>query len=198
MEAADASALTSLIKSLPQGLDSMVGERGIRLSGGERQRVGCARCILKSPAIVLLDEATSALVSWASTWDRKKLHNLTYTRIRELSARFKHNCVVSARIAQQLWWRIGFQPLSWLMRSLFWETRQQMEQSQWLSADLTRICWRKMVSMQGYGLSRHGRTAKTTNPLGFWLAIDILSPFSAHERHRWYWRVIWILDSFMA
>lgn len=63
MEAAAASALTSLIKSLPQGLDSLVGERGIRLSGGERQRVGCARCILKSPAIVLLDEATSALVS---------------------------------------------------------------------------------------------------------------------------------------
>ncbi|KAI0560886.1 metal ABC transporter permease [Gracilaria domingensis] len=60
-EAADAAALMPLVRSLPLGLDSLVGERGVRLSGGERQRVGCARCILKSPAIVLLDEASSAL-----------------------------------------------------------------------------------------------------------------------------------------
>lgn len=40
----------------------MVGERGVRLSGGERQRVGCARCLIKAPSIVLLDEASSALV----------------------------------------------------------------------------------------------------------------------------------------
>lgn len=66
MAVARSSALGTFIESLPEGLDTVVGERGIRLSGGERQRVGCARCIMKSPGIVLLDEATSSLVRWPS------------------------------------------------------------------------------------------------------------------------------------
>lgn len=59
--AAHAAALTPFISTLPLGLDTVVGERGVRLSGGERQRVGCARCIIKAPLIVLLDEASSSL-----------------------------------------------------------------------------------------------------------------------------------------
>jgi len=55
--------LEQLVKSLPDGLDTIVGERGMKLSGGERQRVGMARCIIKSPKLILLDEATSALDS---------------------------------------------------------------------------------------------------------------------------------------
>ena len=45
------SALESLVKALPDGLDTLVGERGMKLSGGERQRVGLARCIIKKPRV---------------------------------------------------------------------------------------------------------------------------------------------------
>jgi ABC-type transport system involved in Fe-S cluster assembly fused permease/ATPase subunit len=62
-EAAQGAAIDTFIASLPNGYDSMVGERGLKLSGGEKQRVAIARTLLKNPPILVLDEATSALDS---------------------------------------------------------------------------------------------------------------------------------------
>ncbi len=61
--AAKLAQIDDFVRTLPEGYDTMVGERGLKLSGGEKQRVAIARTILKSPPILLLDEATSALDS---------------------------------------------------------------------------------------------------------------------------------------
>ena len=60
-EAARAAQIHDLIASLPEGYDTVVGERGYRFSGGEKQRIAIARTILRNPPVLVLDEATSAL-----------------------------------------------------------------------------------------------------------------------------------------
>jgi ATP-binding cassette, subfamily B, bacterial len=63
VEACDAAQIWDLISGLPDGLDTVVGDRGYRLSGGEKQRVAVARLLLKAPSVVVLDEATAHLDS---------------------------------------------------------------------------------------------------------------------------------------
>jgi ATP-binding cassette subfamily B protein len=63
IEACEAAQIWDLISSLPDGLDTVVGDRGYRLSGGEKQRVALARLLLKAPSVVVLDEATAHLDS---------------------------------------------------------------------------------------------------------------------------------------
>src|SRR6202522_4212195 len=63
IEACEAAQIWALISGLPDGLDTVVGDRGYRLSGGEKQRVAVARLLLKAPSVVVLDEATAHLDS---------------------------------------------------------------------------------------------------------------------------------------
>jgi ATP-binding cassette subfamily B protein len=63
VEACEAAQIWGLISVLPDGLDTVVGDRGYRLSGGEKQRVALARLLLKAPSVVVLDEATAHLDS---------------------------------------------------------------------------------------------------------------------------------------
>ncbi|MDF1750744.1 MAG: ABC transporter ATP-binding protein/permease [Alphaproteobacteria bacterium] len=79
-EAAKLARIHDLIESLPDGYNSMVGERGLKLSGGEKQRVAIARAILKSPQIMLFDEATSALDTATEREIQKSLKEVSQGR----------------------------------------------------------------------------------------------------------------------
>jgi len=76
IEAAKQSNSWDFIKTFPEALDTVVGERGIKLSGGQRQRIAIARAILKNPSILLLDEATSALDAESEKVVQDALNNL--------------------------------------------------------------------------------------------------------------------------
>ena len=84
--AAQLSFIDSFIDSLPEGYDTLVGERGLKLSGGEKQRLAIARVLLKNPQILIFDEATSALDSYSEKMVQKALLSLAH----------KHSTIVIA------------------------------------------------------------------------------------------------------
>lgn len=88
--AAKAAYIHDFIESLPDGYQTMVGERGLKLSGGEKQRVAIARTLLKNPAILIFDEATSALDS--------KSEQLIQAQLKEI-ARSRTSLVIAHRLS---------------------------------------------------------------------------------------------------
>jgi ATP-binding cassette, subfamily B, bacterial len=79
-DAAEAAAATEFLDRLPQGLDTFLGEKGVRLSGGQRQRIAIARAILKNSPILILDEATSELDAESEMNVQRALGNLMVGR----------------------------------------------------------------------------------------------------------------------
>ena len=80
IEAAKAAEANEFIENLPEGYDTMVGERGVKLSGGQRQRISIARAVLKDPAIPVLDEATSDVDTETEMLIQRSLDRLTEDR----------------------------------------------------------------------------------------------------------------------
>ena len=77
---AEQAQLSELIKTFPDGMNTVVGERGLKLSGGEKQRVAIARTLLKNPPILVLDEATSALDTLTEREIKESLNDLAEKR----------------------------------------------------------------------------------------------------------------------
>lgn len=75
-DAIKAAQLEELVKELPKGLDTVVGERGLRLSGGQRQRVGISRALYHNPSVLVMDEATAALDNQTEAYVMEALEKL--------------------------------------------------------------------------------------------------------------------------
>jgi ABC-type multidrug transport system fused ATPase/permease subunit len=80
LDALECAEAREFVEAMPEGLDTQIGERGVRLSGGQRQRLALARVFLKDPSIIIFDEATSSLDANAEKQIMKTMHKLARNR----------------------------------------------------------------------------------------------------------------------
>jgi ATP-binding cassette subfamily B protein len=106
-EAARRARLDEMIAALPDGLDTIVGERGVKLSGGQKQRLAIARMFLKNPPILILDEATSALDTETERAIQASLAELSKGRTTLVIA---HRLRRSAGPTASSWWTRAASP----------------------------------------------------------------------------------------
>ena len=108
-EAARAAQIHDTIAALPEGYDTVVGERGFRFSGGERQRIAIARTILRNPPVLVLDEATSALdvqteravETHSSAWPRAARRSSSRTGCPRSATPTRSPCSTAARVVER-------------------------------------------------------------------------------------------------
>ncbi len=163
-EALDNANINAFVEALPQRLDTVIGERGVKLSGGQRQRLALARAFLKNPPILILDEATSALDSEAENLIRDAIRRLMSKR-------------TSFMIAHRLAMAVNADKIVVLDQGRIIEmgTHQELLAKRGLYATLFHEQTRGLVPQSAVAKAREARHQKNARNSGFNPRLKVLS-----------------------